>query len=243
VSTSGGAPTGGSTSRGAPRHPSAPRLFHASKLPATLFLISKTAARNRHYFTELQDEGAQIEGHTFNHPYLGLKGRSAMVQHAELCNSAGQLDKVFGVTPRWFRPPYGTYDMTTLRMAKECGYQVQVMWEGSVIDGALRIARKKYGPHNPLRPGMILLMHFTQHFQRDYRTLLAAIRESGYSVGRLSDYLDQRRAPATGPYPSLIVPKAASAPTGRACPDVSAEKPSKVTAGAKASHAPTRKSL
>ncbi|WP_344313829.1 polysaccharide deacetylase family protein [Fodinicola feengrottensis] len=215
-------------------NPAAPRLFAATKLPATLFLISKTAAKTPLYFKSLVADGARVEGHTVNHPYGGLKGRSEKVQHSELCNSAVQLKQIFGSTPKWFRPPYGTYDQTTLRTAKQCGYQVSVMWEASVIDGVLCIAQHQFGAGNPLQPGMILLMHFTQNFEHDYRTLLAAIQQSGYSVGRLSDYLDQTRAPKTGPHPSLVVPKPVTPISGPLCPDVAAAQASQSAAAAAA---------
>ncbi|WP_163513678.1 polysaccharide deacetylase family protein [Fodinicola acaciae] len=167
--------------------PSARTLFRQSRLPATLFLISHTTIGHKAYFRDLVAHGGTIESHTLTHPKLA--GRSETFQHGQLCGAARQLAGAYGKRPTLFRPPYGSYDETTLKVAHDCQYRAVVLWEGSMIGGALYIGGHEVGPKNPLKPGMILLMHFTPRFNADYRVLLATIAASGYSVGNLSDYV------------------------------------------------------
>lgn len=167
--------------------PSARTLFRQSRLPATLFLISHTTVGHRPYFRDLVSHGGTIESHTLTHPKLA--GKAASFQRNQLCGAAKQLGTAFGKRPTLFRPPYGSYDETTLKVAHDCKYHAVVMWEGSMIGGGLYIGGHQVGPNNPLKPGMILLMHFTPRFNADYRVLLATIAASGYSVGNLGDYL------------------------------------------------------
>ncbi len=174
---------------GTTQAPVAQDLFRESKLPVTMFLISHTAASNPKYFKGLVQKGARVEDHTVTHPMMNLNKRSALYQKNQICGASKQLKGIFGIQPTLFRPPYGLYNETTLKIAHDCGIHAVVMWEGSMIGGGLFINQHEVGPRNPLKPGMILLMHFTPHFNEDYRVLLAAIAKSGYSVGRLTDYL------------------------------------------------------
>ncbi|GAA1688453.1 polysaccharide deacetylase family protein [Fodinicola feengrottensis] len=169
--------------------PEAARVLEEAHIPTSLFLISSPAVQHADFFRSLQPEGATIEAHTQSH--RKLKGLPEDVQRFEICGSVDKLQGVAGRRPTLFRPPYGEYDLTTLKVIQSCGgIAANTLWEGSVIGGTLYIAQHAFGPHNPLYPGMILLMHFTPDFERDMHVLLAAVAASpGFSVGRLEDYI------------------------------------------------------
>ena len=59
-----------------------------------------------------------------------------------------------------------------------------VLWEVVVEDGQMRFRTVPQ-----LRPGDIVLMHFTDGLPNDLRVLSEAIRYVGLHVGRLQDYL------------------------------------------------------
>jgi peptidoglycan/xylan/chitin deacetylase (PgdA/CDA1 family) len=135
---------------GTTQTPVATKLYQETRLPVTIFLISHTGARNPKYFKKLTTLGGVIQDHTLTHPKLN--GRPAAFQHNQLCRSANQLKDLFGTRPTLFRPPYGLYDHTTLKIAHQCGYHAVVMWEASMIGGHMYISNHGTGPKNALVP-------------------------------------------------------------------------------------------
>ncbi|MFF4762704.1 polysaccharide deacetylase family protein [Streptomyces sp. NPDC001292] len=174
---------------GAEKDPRFVDMVRELRLPVSMFLTDSVVGPGYGHFARLMSVGADLQNHTLDHP--SLRGLPYAGQRAEIC---GQRDKIrarFGVSPRLFRPPYGRYDMTTLRAAADCGVSAVVRWRGATTDTGLRFT---HGPHE-LRPGDILLVASDDDDLdgpplRDRTTrLLRRIQEEGLTVGRLQDYL------------------------------------------------------
>ena len=172
---------------GAERDPRFVDLVRERRLPVSMFLTDSVVGPGYGHFARLQSVGAGIENHTLDHP--ALRGLPYAGQRAEIC---GQQDKVrsrFGIRPRLFRPPYGTYDATTLRAAADCGLSAVVLWSVSVEGDALT-----YGSgERRLRAGDIVSVASGEPTgptltERTTR-VLREIRRRGLRVGRLEDYL------------------------------------------------------
>jgi peptidoglycan/xylan/chitin deacetylase (PgdA/CDA1 family) len=149
------------------------------------------------YFRELSDLGVPIEDHTLTHPDLWRLGSKA--QKAEICGSAKVITKEIGRHPILFRPPFGDFNETTLRVAKACGLSAVLLWTASVQPGG-KISYQT--PDKRLHPGDILLLHFRAHLARDFRVLLDKIERRGFQLGDLGAYLEaagiRRPAPPGG---------------------------------------------
>jgi peptidoglycan/xylan/chitin deacetylase (PgdA/CDA1 family) len=158
-------------------------LMQAANIPFTMFLIAPVAAGNPAFFRRLVATGGGVGDHTITH--ASLRGRSYAFQHHEMCDSAPALTQVFGHRPRLFRPPYGTYDTTTLQVAHDCGYTAVVNWSETVTGGVLAYQTADHTIH----PGDIILMHFRPTFVADVLAALAAIRAAGLTPAVLGDYL------------------------------------------------------
>ncbi|MFD4555538.1 hypothetical protein ACFWP5_14660 [Streptomyces sp. NPDC058469] len=100
---------------------------------------------------------------------------------------AAQRTEICGHRPRprsrLLRPPYGTYDTTTLRAAADCGVSALVLWRASTTTGPLTYA---HGDHH-LAPGDIVRVGPTP--ADSTARLLRGIQGRGLTVGRLEDYL------------------------------------------------------
>jgi peptidoglycan/xylan/chitin deacetylase (PgdA/CDA1 family) len=101
--------------------------------------------------------GFAVGDHTVNHPMLApLPGRA---QRREINGQALRLRRLGLPAPRVFRPPYGSYDRTTVGIARSLG-MVNVLWSVDSRDYT-RPGRKAI-VHNVLsgvKPGAIVLMH------------------------------------------------------------------------------------
>ncbi len=165
------------------RLPEAQALMEAANIPFTMFLVSSYVAIDPGYFKSLTHRGGVIADHTVDHS--SLRGRSYDFQRYEICQSGSTLTKLFGTRPRLFRPPYGEFDSTTLRVAHDCGFTAVLNWAEEVDKGVMKYQTTEHVVY----PGDIILMHFRPTFVVDVLAALAAIRASGLIPAVLSDYL------------------------------------------------------
>ncbi|MDL5203296.1 polysaccharide deacetylase family protein [Streptomyces sp. ALI-76-A] len=172
---------------GAERDPRFVDMVRELRLPVSMFLTDSVVGPGYGHFARLQAVGASIQNHTLDHP--ALRGLPYAGQRAEICGQQDKLRSRFGIRPRLFRPPYGTYDTTTLRAAADCGVSAVVLWRASVEGDGLTFAEGE----NRLRPGDIVALASrepTGPSLRDRTTaLLREIQGRGLTVGRLEDYL------------------------------------------------------
>jgi peptidoglycan/xylan/chitin deacetylase (PgdA/CDA1 family) len=168
---------------GAVQNPMALPLLEASGIRVTLFLTLNYARANPAYFRALQAAGAVIENHTITH--TDLRGKSYDFQKHEICYTADQFAVMFGRRPTLFRPPYGDYDSTTLRVARECGQKVVVHWTETVDKGKVRYQTD----HHTIQPGHIVLMHFRPAYADDFTAALIRMKQSGVRPALLEDYV------------------------------------------------------
>lgn len=172
---------------GAERDPRFVALVRERRLPVSMFLTDSVVGPGYGHFARLRAVGASLQNHTLDHP--ALRGLPYAGQRAEICGQQHKLHARFGIRPRLFRPPYGTYDTTTLRAAADCGIAAVVLWRASLgAEGELTYTRGAPG----LRAGDIVSVPsgdasatLTEWTVR----LLREIEGKGLRVGRLEDHL------------------------------------------------------
>jgi peptidoglycan-N-acetylglucosamine deacetylase len=160
------------------------RYVESRKLPVTAFLSAWTVKDRAAYFERITRWGS-IQNHTATHASLA---RSTTDLEHEICYSQRALTRDFGVAPWLLRPPYGAgYDRQVMQVtARRCGIQQIVMWDAVVEDGRLVEAG------DGLRPGSIVLLHFTPSLEKDLKAAVRAIRRAGLAPASLADYLPAR---------------------------------------------------
>lgn len=157
------------------------------RLPVSMFLTDSVVGPGYGHFARLRAVGASIQNHTLDHP--ALRGLPYAGQRAEICGQQDKLKSRFGIRPRLLRPPYGTYDSTTLRAATDCGLSAVVLWRASMADGELTYTKGE----RRLTPGDIVSVTSLETtgltlVERTTR-LLREIQGAGLTVGRLEDYV------------------------------------------------------
>lgn len=194
---------------GAERDPRFIDLVRERRLPVSMFLTDSVMGPGYGHFARLRAVGANLQNHTLDHP--ALPGLPYAGQRAQICGQQRKLASRFGIRPRLFRPPYGTYDTTTLRAAADCGIAAVVLWRVTLEpDGHLTYA---HGPHR-LRPGDIVSVPSGEApplslAERTTR-LLAELDERNLEVGRLEDHVGRHPSPAP-PGPAGATPSPSGA--------------------------------
>lgn len=157
------------------------RFVEASELPVTAFVSAWTVKDRARYFQRITRWGS-VQNHSATHASLA---RSSTDLDHEICYTQRALAKSFGTKPWMLRPPYGAgYDRQETQVtAARCGISEFVMWDAVVEDGRLT----EVG--NGLRPGAIVLLHFTPRLEKDLKAAVKAMRKAGLTPADLADYL------------------------------------------------------
>ncbi|MET8942264.1 polysaccharide deacetylase family protein [Streptomyces sp. NPDC004542] len=172
---------------GAEKDPRFVDMVRELRLPVSMFLTDSVVGPGYGHFARLRSVGAAVQNHTLDHP--AMAGLPYAGQRAEICGQQEKLRSRFGVRPRLFRPPYGTYDATTLRAAADCGISAVVLWRASVTADALAYARGEHRLHR----GDIIQVGPEGSTGPDLKDrtlrLLREAQARGLTVGRLEDYV------------------------------------------------------
>lgn len=131
-------------------------LLH-HRVPATFFPIGLAIEEHPETIRREVNDGFTIGDHTVNHARMG--DLPPAEQEAELLGQAEDLKALGAPYPRLFRPPFGVYDASTLKLLREKG-MLMVLWTVETDDyelpGAEAIANRVL---EEVRPGAIVLMH------------------------------------------------------------------------------------
>jgi peptidoglycan-N-acetylglucosamine deacetylase len=173
---------------------------------ATFFEIGKMLE----YFSastlrELRD-GDVIGDHTETHPEMALL--SAHDQHEELFEQIARIELLGGPRPLLFRPPYGSYDATTMRELHAL-HLLMVLWSVDTGDYlqpgvATIVERALAGAH----PGAIILMHDAGGTRTQtiaaLPTIITTLRARGYQLVTVPQLLHDDPPPPGQSLPSSL---------------------------------------
>lgn len=174
---------------GSEKDPELLRMMSELKIPYTAFLSDYVINDDYGYFKQMRDRGVTLNNHTLNHPYM--PGLSYDEQKYEICGQQKVLQKQYGKRPVLFRPPFGNYNVDTLRAAKACGIKAAPIWAAEAFPDHMEWREWDRDMH----PGDIILTHFRGSDEWNgsmtdmVRHVMKVITDKGYAVGRLEDYV------------------------------------------------------
>ncbi|MBF8296260.1 MAG: cda1 [Bacteroidetes bacterium] len=142
-------------------HPAATRtvlkILNSRGIRATFFLVGRNVQLYPEITREIILGGHSIGNHTQTHQVMFLK--SAEVQRVEIQTANDVIGEFLDSKPRFFRPPYGYFDLRTLSIAKTEGQRV-VMWNIDSRDFSTpRPVSIVRSVTKSVTPGSILLFH------------------------------------------------------------------------------------
>jgi len=97
---------------------------------ASFFLVGKMAIRYPDLVREIQAAGHDIGNHGFSHRHAWLLGPRGMAREIWLGQQV--LADITGKPPVFFRPPWGSFNLSTYHLAKRAGEVV--LWSSSAKD-------------------------------------------------------------------------------------------------------------
>ncbi len=123
--------------------------------------------------------GHVIGSHSHKHPnFVSLE---PWQQEKELTTSVRVLETITKQPIRYFRPPFGQFNETTLNVASRLGL-VTVMWDIASFDWALKQKPEQMVSNvmTHIQDGSIILLHELEQTVQVLPTLIRRIKEQGY---------------------------------------------------------------
>jgi peptidoglycan/xylan/chitin deacetylase (PgdA/CDA1 family) len=146
---------------------------------ATFFWQSRLLHKGRPW-KEVIDAGHTIGSHTCSHPLL--INLSYDHQYHQLLYSKQQIESITGQVVRYFRPPFGQFNQTTLTISQELGL-TPVFWHISSMDWLLRDNPSQMIDNvlDRCEHGSIILFHELEHTCLVLKTIIQQLKRKGYS--------------------------------------------------------------
>lgn len=153
----------------------------------TFFLVGLWVDKYPDMVQAIVERGHEIGNHSATHPHMSKLSESKMME--ELRMMSDKVEKLTGVRPTLFRPPYGDYNNSVIRTVRSAGYEA-VQWSVDSLDW------KNISPQDMIRragkvgKGDIILFHNDSQYLLDaLPTLLQSYKEQGLQMVKVSDIL------------------------------------------------------
>ena len=183
-------------------------------IPATFFLLGNQAERHPDLVKRILEEGHEVGNHSYSHP--NLKVVSPARKEAEIQRTDAIL-RSLGASPLFMRPPYGSYDAYTEKVAQSLGLSV-ILWSLDSRDwqrlpdnyATLRSTRGTVYAPGTLR-GVFLFHDSHKRTVDDLPRIIRDLRAGGCQrFVTVSDYLEG----LMDPEPGLLMTRIKSRPGG-----------------------------
>ena len=189
--------------------PYTPRVLAVLKrfhVKATFFEIGRNVAAYPRFTADLAKAGMVIGDHTEQHPPMAQL--DAGEQASELDQAARAIQAGGAPRPLLFRPPYGSFDATTLQLLRDRS-MVMVLWTVDTSDYALPgVSRIIYTALSGARPGAVILMHDGGGDRSETVAALPRIierlRQRGYTLVTVPELLRDDPPPVGQPSPTSL---------------------------------------
>ena len=168
------------------------QILKDENIKAAFFCIGNRIAGNEEILKQVYTDGHIIGNHSYTH-HFWFDMYAAKKMQADLGQMDKETEKVIGVKPKLFRPPYGVTN-PNVRKAIVTGGYTPVGWSVRSMDTVIRDEKKLLDKiSNAIAPGAVFLFHDTS--QTTIKVLpdfIKEVKKRGYQVSPLDKLLHLR---------------------------------------------------
>ncbi len=162
-------------------------IMEEKGVKCTFFAVEFWTEKYPEYVKKISDAGHEIGTHSATHPYMSKLDKNTIAK--ELTSSSQAIEKIIGKKVELFRAPYGDYNDTLIKTAKELGlYTIQ--WDVDSLDWKdLSKEQIENRVVQKVKSGSIVLFHNQGlHTAEALGGIIDSLHEKGYkfvSIGEL----------------------------------------------------------
>ena len=155
---------------------------------ATFFIVGSWADKYPESVKELFDAGHEIMNHSDSHPHMTQISKDKMIEEVNSCSA--KIEKLTGVKPILFRPPYGDYNNLVVQTMRETGHYT-IQWDVDSLDWKDLTAQAIYERvTSRINPGSIVLFHnAAKHTPEALPMILKYLKDNEYEIVPVSELI------------------------------------------------------
>lgn len=135
-------------------------ILNTENVKATFFCIGNRIAGNEFILKRVQAEGHIMGNHSYSH-HFWFDMYSAKKMQDDLQQMDAEMERVIGLKPKLFRPPYGVTNPNLAKAIRNGGY-TPVGWSVRSMDTVIKDENKLLARINEgIKPGAVFLFHDT----------------------------------------------------------------------------------
>jgi peptidoglycan-N-acetylglucosamine deacetylase len=157
-------------------------VLKADNVKATFFCIGNRIAGNEAILKQVQAEGHTIGNHSYSHHFwFDMYGVKKM--QADMRQMDSEMERVTGLKPKLFRPPYGVTNPNLAKAIKNGGYRA-VGWNVRSLDTVAKDKKQLLNKINAgIKPGAVFLFHDTCKITLDILPeFIQEVKNRGYNI-------------------------------------------------------------
>lgn len=165
------------------------QLLKQENINATFFCIGNRIAGNEHILQQIKEEGHIIGNHSYSHHFwFDMFPAKKMLE--DLRQMDDEMERVTGLRPKLFRPPYGVTN-PNLKKAIISGNYTPVGWSVRSMDTVIKDEKKLLIKINAsIKPGAVFLFHDTSKTTLEaLPAFIKEVKNKGYQIVPLDKLL------------------------------------------------------
>lgn len=165
------------------------QLLKQENIKAAFFCIGNRIAGNENILKQIKEEGHIIGNHSYSHHFwFDMYSSKKMLN--DLKRMDAEMEKVIGLKPKLFRPPYGVTN-PNLKKAIIRGDYTPVGWSVRSLDTVIKDENKLLNKiKDALKPGAVFLFHDTSKTTLNVLPeFIKEVKNRGYQIVPLDKLL------------------------------------------------------
>ncbi len=156
----------------------------------TFFVVGLWVEKYPELIQEIAARGHEIGNHSTTHPQMSKLSAEKIAE--ELRITSDRVEQLTGTRPTLFRPPYGDYNDTVVRVSREQGYECvqwnvdSLDWKNRGVDDLIQRATK-----NSASGDIVLFHNDSEYIVQALPTILAKYQADGFTIVPVSQILLQ----------------------------------------------------
>ena len=166
------------------------KTLEKENVKITFFMVGEWMDKYPEAVEKIYKAGHEIANHSDTHKHVNNLSYEDNVKEIESANE--KIKKITGVENKLYRAPYGEYNNTVIKAAKENGY-IPIQWSLDIIDYTGITGEEMWNRiEGKIKEGDIILSHNgTKHTADSLEMLIKNIKEKGFEIVKVSDLIYQ----------------------------------------------------
>ncbi len=166
-------------------------VMKAENVKGTFFVLGNLIEKNGELIKRMDEDGHTVANHTFTHRNMTKVG-----SYEEFCTELSRLEAAYKTLmgkdmPKYYRPPEGTFNETTMKYAFDAGYKT-IFWSFAYADWdndkQMDLDRAKTKIMENIHNGAVILLHPTSSTNAEIiGDVIKELKNMGYRFGSMDE--------------------------------------------------------